>query len=310
MDGFLLTQWGRWTHEEALAALDQAAAMGARHVSILAHLSMPGWSASTMHWGNPNDSFEASYQGQRLARLLPAFGERKLELGLVPVVQAQGLNSRQWVWPGDRRAWFRAYADRLVELARWGESAGAKELVVASELTLLLAMRAPWVEVVTRLRRVFHGHLTVSPVFPQYPWVRWWDCLDSIGVSAYFPLALSQNASANAMERGWRVHRVHLIAFSRLHSKPLTFVEVGYPCTHVAASRPWDFAWAKRTLDLDQPARCWEAFRRVWAHDDTLRSFRIWGLSAQPNVEPKAFEPWHKPSEAVVRRLFAERQQR
>jgi hypothetical protein len=93
----------------------------------------------------------------------------------------------------------------------------------------------------------------------------------------------------------------------RFH-KPLTFVEVGYPTTRIAATRPWDFGFDKKGRDYDEdlPARCWEAFRQVWGHDPLLRGFRIWGLTSQPE-NPKAFSPIGKKAQSVVRQLFSDR---
>lgn len=96
-----------------------------------------------------------------------------------------------------------------------------------------------------------------------------------------------------------------------LLGKPLTFVEVGYPATEVAARKPWDYAWGERRLDEDLRARCFEAFRRVWGRDPLLRRFAIWGgqpLAVDRNgTGSKGFQPLGKAADPVVRALLAER---
>jgi hypothetical protein len=168
-----------------------------------------------------------------------------------------------------------------------------------------------WRKVIHRVRAIFDGHLTISAVVEQFPFITFWDELDSIGISAYFPLAPGSWAAADwLLEASWYDIKAHLLAFSLLHGrKPITFVEVGYPNTNVAATMPWDYDWSKRTLDMDLARKCWDAFRKVWSGDSHLRAFQIWGMgtAADAATEPKSFTPLGKPSEAVVRQLFSER---
>src|SRR5690606_16951051 len=107
--------------------------------------------------------------------------------------------------------------------------------------------------------------------------------------------------------KGWALHKKHLLALARLHGKPLTFVEVGYPATNIAAVKPWDYDWKRRRLDFELQKRCFEAFRRTWSNEPALRGFRIWGLSVQSFEPPMGFSPIGKPAEAVVQKLFEER---
>ena len=311
-DGFVLTQWGAWTPQEAIRALDQAHAAGARHISVLVMLCQSSQGASDIHFceAAPGQNFQETSQGKRLSALLPEFEARGLSLGLIPFPRAAGLSSRQWIWPKDPKSWFRNYGDLLVDLGGFAREAGATELVVGSELTRLFTLEKNWRAVIQRVRGVFSGHLTLSPFFLQYQRIRFWDALDSVGVSFYFPLSLRKRRGAkksvDELERALRWHRGHLVPFAKKVGKPLTFVEVGYPATEVAAARPWDFQFEKRQLDLAQQARCFEAFRRVFSKEPLLRGFQIWGLSGQA-VNPKAFEPLGKPAEIPVRKLFEER---
>jgi hypothetical protein len=308
-DGFVLTQWGSWTVAETLPALDEAHRLGARNITILVNLCEDSKSSSDMHWCDaaPGEPMITSFQGGRLMQLLPEIRARGMEFNFIPMVRAEGLDNRQWIWPSDRGAWFKNYGSRMEELALFAQQQGASSLIVGSELTLLFLENDGWRDVIRRVRRIYSGHLTISPVFAQYPLIRFWDALDSIGISAYFPLTLSDSLSAQfILTNAWRAHRNALLTFAAIYGKPLTFVEVGYPTTNIAASRPWDYDWGNRTLDAELPKRCWEAFRKVWAGEPRLRTFQIWGISGQPEPE-KAFSPVHKASEPVVQRIFRER---
>jgi hypothetical protein len=311
-DGFVLTQWGDWRTEQGLSAVRSAAAAGARHVSVIVELRQSNATDHDLVFARPIAAarardFEASHQSERLRELARHLPELGLELGILPIVFAGGLADRQWIRPREPARWFDNYTACLVSLARTAESLGARELVLASELSLLFLRRRPWLAVIDRVRREFSGHVTLSAVAPQYRFVRVFEALDSLGVSAYFPLSLRRSAAATDLAARWRLHRAHLLSFARRLGKPLTFVEVGYPATRAAAARPWNYDFEREGVDFELQRRCFAAFAEVWAEEPLLRSFRIWGLSASECSHPYAFEPLGKPAEAVVRELFRKR---
>jgi hypothetical protein len=196
----------------------------------------------------------------------------------------------------------------MEELAAFATEIDASELVVGSELTFLFPHARAWRRIIARVRAHFRGHLTLSPTALDYATIRFWDALDSVGVSAYFPLApFRALREPRALALGWWAHRVHLEAVARMWRKPLTFVEVGYPSTEVAALRPWDYRFDARTLDLELQERCFRAFKDVWGGASSLRAFRIWGLSTRSGPNDKTHTPLEKPAEATVSALFRER---
>lgn len=313
-DGFVATLWGEYSLEQALEANQLAHDAGARQISFLVHLRQSGSAAHDLSWQGtrPGTPLAEAPAAEVLAAALADAAARGLATTLVPFVQADNHEPRAMFWPADRAAWFEAYSRCLAELAGFAEAHGVTELLAGSELSLLYLDGAAWRGVIATIREHFHGHLTISCLWFTYPSIQFWDALDSIGVSAYFPLALrASTREVGRLERAWRLHRRHLLAFAALRGKPLTFSEVGYPATEVAARIPWDFAWSERSLDLELQAACFEAFRRVWSREPRLRRFAIWGLESAAADARHAgglgFVPLGKPAEEAVRRLFRER---
>jgi hypothetical protein len=313
-DGFVLAGWGDWNVADADASVEEAHRVGARHISIMIQFCQDGKSASEVHWCNetPGTPFAATAQAQKVASLVAGIHERGMSFGLLPILFTGEGQVRQWTWPNDRSAWFESYGARMEELGRFASDEQATSLIVGSELTLLFVEDSGWRGVIRRVRAVYGGHLTISAVFAQFPLITFWDALDSIGISAYFPLTVTDDRFTDAqflLNLSWRSIQATLEGFALLHGKPLMFVEVGYPNTEVAASRPWDYEWSKRKIDTDLARRCWEAFRNTWSHSALLRSFQIWALTtpAGDAADLKLFSPLHKPAEAVVQQLFKER---
>ncbi len=309
-DGFILTHWGTWTVEEGIKAVDDAYRVGARHVSQLVKLCQTAPDSSEMHWcyARPGESLRESYQGRRLLGVYRHMREKGMELGLIPFLLVGDGSSRSYIKPKDREAWFRDYSEKVVELAEWAQELGATEVLAASELGSMYPHSKQWRSIIASIREVYKGHLTITTVIPQYLLIDFWDVLDSIGVSAYFPLTVKEDwHSLPVLEAAWQTHKKHLLEFAKLWKKPLTFAEVGYPATNVAAYMPWDYQWSKRTLDLAQQERCFQAFRKAFSTEKALRRFQMWGLSAQPDPSRKTFGPIGKPAEGAVAQIFKER---
>lgn len=313
-DGFIVTLFGDWPLADAIETVRLAEEAGARHVAFLAFLEQDSPSASSVRWVGAGDG-EPLARSPIAAKLASAIAEahgRRLSTGIIPFLWEPGRSRRQFFWPADRAAWFASYRARMAELAAFAEAEGCDELVAASELSILFQDASGWRAIIREIRAGFSGHVTISATWPDYATIRFWDALDSVGVSAYFPLAASRaTRSPTVLSWAWRWHALHLKAVARAWGKPLTFVEVGYPATDVAAVMPWDYAWGTRALDEAQQANCFEAFRRVFSRDPALRRFTMWGgqpywIDAQ-GTSGKGFLPLGKAAEPVVRRLLAER---
>lgn len=314
-DGFVATLWGDWSLAAAVESNELAEAAGARQVAYLVHLRQGNRRSNEVRWHGTSTAATPFDQAPLHGTLTAAVADaraRGLGVTLVPFIMADSGEHRQWFWPSDRDAWFQSYTDHVVQLARFAEAAGASEMLVGSELTFLYWDEAGWRGTIAAVRSAFSGHLTISTLFWEYATIRFWDALDSVGVSGYFPLAFwTLTRSPGSLERMWRFHKAHLTAFARAVGKPLTLSEVGYPATEVAALMPWDYRWAERRLDPQLQARCFEAFRRVWGREPLLRRFMIWGLGPpaedQRLTGGKGFSPFGKPAEAEVRALLQER---
>jgi hypothetical protein len=306
-DGFLLTEWGPWSALGVRPALERAIGAGARHVTLLAEMTQAESPDAAPRWAfaEAEAPFEGGVQASRLRAVAHELGQRGVEVGLVPILLWKG-GRRQWLRPRRPESWLADYARLIEELSTFADSIGASELVVGSELTLLFPFATAWRTIIARARSHFHGHLTLSPTALDYATIRFWDALDSIGVSAYFPLSPARALRAERLlEASWWAHRAHLEILAKLWRKPITFVEIGYPSTGVAAIRPWDYRFESQGVDLELQDTCWRAFASVWGDADSLRAFRIWGLASRSDEGGKTHSPLEKPAEATVSALFS-----
>jgi hypothetical protein len=308
-DGFVLTEWGEWSAATVRPIVERALGVGARHVTLLAELTQAASPDAPPRWSfaGAGEPFGTSAQGTRLREVARQVRDAGATVGIIPLLHWDG-GGRQWLRPREPDAWLERYARLLRELATFATSVTASELVVGSELTCLFPHATHWRRIIEAVRSEFGGHLTLSPTALDFATIRFWDALDSVGVSAYFPLApFAAVRSVRAFTAAWWAHRLHLEALALLWRKPLTFVELGYPSTHVAAVRPWDYRFDRRRVDAELQARCFRAFAQVWGGSSRLRAFRLWGLESRFDPGGKTHSPLGKPAEAIVSELFARR---
>jgi hypothetical protein len=86
--------------------------------------------------------------------------------------------------------WFRGYEEYLLGYAGQAHAAGADMFCVGRELDRTAILRErDWRRVIGRVREAFPGPLVYSANFDTYGRIAFWDALDFVGVSAYFPVA-------------------------------------------------------------------------------------------------------------------------
>ena len=105
-----------------------------------------------------------------------------------------------------------------------------------------------WVDLIARVRSLYHGKLTYAANFDQYRFVGFWDRLDLLGINAYFPLTrrlLPEQPNADRaaiLEARWRSLLRSLDAFRAERGIPghrVLFTEIGYVGRANSTIEPW-----------------------------------------------------------------------
>jgi hypothetical protein len=205
----------------------------------------------------------------------------------------------------DWQAWFSNYERFILDYARQAQAAGADAFCVGRELDRsAIARDADWRRTIGRVRATFTGPLTYSANFDTYSQVRFWDALDVIGVSAYFPLHGEPDPSFTDLAAGWDRVLGPLEALSRRTGKRVVFTEIGYPAVASAARAPWQEA--SEPADVWLQARCYEAALRAMAARPWIVGafWWLWEGVGQPPFRDASFTIQGKPAAFVVGRWY------
>jgi hypothetical protein len=175
----------------------------------------------------------------------------------------------------DWRAWFRAYGEYVLAYARLAQASGADMFCVGRETDLtVLARPEDWRALIARVREVYPGPLTYSANFDSAAGLTFWDALDFIGVSAYYPLSRAEDPSLAELRAGWDRALPPLLEASRRFGRPVLFTEVGYPARAGAAEAPW--REARSPADTVLQARLYEATLRAVAERPWIEGAFFW----------------------------------
>jgi hypothetical protein len=150
----------------------------------------------------------------------------------------------------DWKAWFSNYRDYVLYNAGIAAETNADALCVGVELEKTSHRDADWRQLIADVKQVYKGPLTYSAAFMEWKKIGWWDAVDVIGITAYFPVAAGESPTDEAIRAGWTKVYDELIPFSRKVGRRVCFAELGYTPSTTAAAEPWSGNMVGRDDDL------------------------------------------------------------
>ena len=169
-----------------------------------------------------------------------------------------------------------------------------------------------WRALIADVRRVYRGTLTYDANWDrEVKQITFWDALDLVGVSFYYPLASKADASPAELEAGAARALAGLRSLAARTRRPVLLAEVGYAPFAEAPLRPWEEH--RGDPDLETQRACYEALVGALAPCDWVAGAFFWKWFSTDRIggpgDP-TFTPRGKPAEAVLRRALREWQGR
>lgn len=236
--------WGReWGTDEMVAALREVKALGANWVQIHPYLGIDREGNVGARQLTPGLAPEQAPVW--LARPIREAHALGLKIAIVPHLAGWRAG---WPWRGEiafetEAEWarfFSSYQSWITTLARLCRDADA--FSVGSELDRTVpGHEAEWRSIIAAVRAETPAALTYGANWGDYQNVPFWDALDAIGISAYFPLVDHERPPTETeLDAAWLRLRRELDAYSKARDyKPVVFLELGYDESLAAARTPW-----------------------------------------------------------------------
>ena len=135
-----------------------------------------------------------------------------------------------------------------------------------------------WKRLISEIREDYCGLLTYSANWDNYKNVNFWNDLDFIGVSSYFPLCEDKTPEVNKLVRAWKPIVSEMRKFSKMYRKPMLFTEYGYLSVDGCAGRTWELEKKVRSLKINEEAQAnaLEAMYQVFWKEDFWAGGFMW----------------------------------
>jgi hypothetical protein len=300
-----------------LGDLPQIRGTGLNTAAVDVFWDIDGETSSSIHPG------PTTHPDAEVERIIAAARRADMRVILTPKLVCPSCKRSTWrgiLNPKDKAKFFAAYTDMVGHYAALAERSGVWLYFVGSEYNRVQDQPSRWRAVIARARTQFHGLVGYEVNWDVWNQVRYWDAVDVIGVSAYFPLSESAKPTVAELMAGWRKSAqkkfkghtwvADLRELASETGKPILFGELGYPATTRPAREPWEPTPKNEKLYPEGQATAFEAALRtfdrepwwlgaVWWEWLDVSAYSFKGRPAQAflakwyvdNIRPAAAEP-------------------
>ena len=197
------------------------------------------------------------------------------------------------------RDWFKSYNEYLVHYGQLCENNNVDMLIIGCELVGTDHREQEWRNLIGQLRMVYNGLLTYNCDKYQEHNVKWWDALDYISSSGYYP----QDKIGQELDRIEKVVNKYKL--------PFIFTEMGCPSVEGTAKIPNDWSLIEKgNSSEDEQYNYLKDFFEECSKRDFVKGLCIWDW---PMNSPKkacnkldgAYSVKFKKAEKVVKKYFS-----
>lgn len=194
------------------------------------------------------------------------------------------------------RNWFHSYEEFQMHFANVAQECGCEMFIAGCEMVQSEHREAEWRHVMEQLRTVYSGLLSYNTDKYQEHNVKWWDAVDVISSSGYYP-------AGDWDKQLDRIEKVVLKA-----DKPFFFAECG--CKSIQGSSKVPNDWSlKGAIDVNEQAEWFRQMFTACAKRDWIKGFAIWEWGWNLYAPNKAGEDgsywiYQKPAEKIIADFF------
>lgn len=192
--------------------------------------------------------------------------------------------------------WFASYMDFQRHYAAIAEEMGCEMHIAGCEMVMSEHREKEWRQTIATIRSEFKGLVSYNTDKYQEHNVQWWDCVDVISSSGYYPID----------DWGNQLDRIEKVV-SRFQ-KPFFFAEAG--CMSVTGSYKVPNDWSVRgNVDLKGQADWYRTMFAACEQKSWVKGFALWSWTDRLYPAEEAachgdYEIFAKPAQQVVRSYY------
>lgn len=203
------------------------------------------------------------------------------------------------------KEWFSCYTAFMCHYAEIAEYTGCEMLCIGCEMVGTERKSEYWRNLIADVRKVYSGKLVYNANHGKERNVDWYDAIDYIGTSAYYPVARDGDTTED-MCRVWETVKPSLKALSEEYGKKVIFMEIGCRSAKGCASMPWDFTHKDCPYNEEEQSNFYESCMKTMWNEDWFSGFFWWDWYTKiPERTPEmGFSIVGKKAESVVREWY------
>ncbi len=298
--GVVYTSWGKTElgEEASDETLKYLKELGVRHLSI-----MIIWTQETIKENVILPDPKDTPNDQALIHAINNAHGLGMKVMLKPHVDVKGGQWRGDIIPS--KEWFDSYRDYLIYYALLAGQYNVESICIGTELvnTTSSEWEGYWRDIIREVRKIYPGRLVYGANWNEYKTVGFWDDLDFIGISAYFPLTIKKDPAKEELITAWRENCENIekwLSSKGLH-KPVVFTEVGYSSADGTNTKPWSVFSniSEEFVDQEEQADSLEAMLTVCPGYPWFKGFYWWNFFPQERWSPLGYTIRGKIAEEV-----------
>ncbi|MCM1027701.1 MAG: 1,4-beta-xylanase [Roseburia sp.] len=190
--------------------------------------------------------------------------------------------------------WFASYGEFQLHFAEIAEECGCEMFITGCEMVQTERRAKEWRALIADVKTVYSGPVSYNTDKYQEHNVSWWDAVDVISSSGYYPI--------DDWER--QLDRIERVV--EKFRKPFFFAECGCMSTKGSCNRPND--WSVRgPQDLEEQALWYRSMFEACAKRSWVGGFALWSWDADPGRTDRdglGYGICGKPAEQAVKEFY------
>lgn len=192
--------------------------------------------------------------------------------------------------------WFESYTNFQLHYASIAERTGCEMFIAGCEMVMSEHREKEWRKLISDIREVYHGLVSYNTDKYQEHNVKWWDCIDVISSSGYYPLS------------DWETELDRIEEVVHKFNKPFFFAEAGCMSTKGSSAVPNDWS-VEGSVDLNEQAEWYKTMFEASLKHKWVYGFAMWDWSCKQyslnSAESnKGYEVYGKPAEKVIKKYY------
>lgn len=208
------------------------------------------------------------------------------------------------------RKWFDCYQAFLEHYAEIAEYTECEMFCLGCEMLGTERKEEYWRETIAKVRKIYNGPLVYNTNHGKEEVAKWYDAIDYLGTSAYYPVEKAPGASVEEMTAEWKKIAENLAVVSKKIGKKIIFMEIGCRSALGCAQMPWDFTHKEFPFSEDEQANFYESSIKIMSKQDWFMGYFWWdwGTTIYHDKETASkdlgFNIYHKKAEDVIRKWY------